>query len=89
MLIVKIMSGEDTLDSDARKTCDIYANVSRVSFERREAEGVLIAHLFAPGDDKDDPTYSLEPQGQVFVMNEAGRTISTHSPRRLIMADRG
>lgn len=70
-LIVKIMSGEDLADSDTRKAHTLLVDVKSVDFVRRG--GALAVVTF---NDLDEPVeYALD--GNVYVMNEAGKTVSS------------
>lgn len=71
MLIVKIMSPEDLPDDDTTKAYELIAGVRRVIMPDEEG-GVMTLEI--EGLSELEGRY---PQGNVYVMNEAGRTIST------------
>lgn len=78
-LIVKIMSDEAGPDDDARKSFILIAGVARVVFDRRLGPlGGLPsahAHVFFAHDQGEGERHNVS--GNVYVMNEAGKTIST------------
>lgn len=92
MLLVKIMSSEDTADSDTRKSFALHAGVKSVVFERLPAydepgvpsmpERPWLTLLF-DGADKE----SFEPRGNVYVMNERGQTVSSFGVAPIVYAD--
>lgn len=71
-MFVKIMSGEDAPDCDARKTYSLFDNVTAVDFTRniqtKKAEARMV---FTDGDPEIVPV-----EGNAYVMNEAGDTIA-------------
>lgn len=71
-LIVKIMSGENLPDDDTRKSYTLHTGVASVEFHRRPGAPVA-AMCF--GDAIVPLEFPLE--GNVYVMNEAGRTVSS------------
>lgn len=93
MLIVKIMSSEDTADSDARKSFALHAGVKSAIFERR-GDGTSddpstfrqpwLSLLFADGEKE-----AFEPQGNVYVMNERGQTVASYGVAPIIYAQAG
>lgn len=75
-LIVKIMSAENLADDDTRKSYQLLTEVAYVSFCRNP--GAPIACVSFSGDGAEDGRlveYALE--GNVYVMNENGKTISS------------
>jgi len=98
MLIVKIMSDEDTADTDPRKGFMLHAGVIEAHFERRgdgtnadpktHKQPWLTLRFSRPtGDREADDAISFEPRGNVYVMNERGVTIASHSPNAIEYAD--
>jgi len=91
-LIVKIMSGEDTADHDTRKSFIIHAGVKSAVFERLPAfegggapslpERPWLTLMFG-GDDSE----SFEPRGNVYVMNDSGKTIASYGIAPIIYAE--
>jgi len=100
MLIVKIMSGEDTHDTDPRKSFMLHAGVVEAHFERR-GDGtnadprthtqpwLTLRFSRQFGDRVVDDAISLEPSGNVYVMNEAGKTVASYGVAPIIYADEG
>lgn len=83
-LIAKIMSGENVPDDDPRKSHRLFEGLREVHFERK-VDGTPWVTLRRSGfhlDGEDDAT-SFEPKGNVYVMNEAGKTVSTYGVARL------
>lgn len=81
MLIVKIMGPERLPDDDSRKTHTLLTNVTQVRFlnvpvpDSTEQQG-LVQLTF--GDHREGWAPEEFPvPGNVYVMNEAGRTITT------------
>lgn len=93
MLIVKIMSDEDTADTDPRKSFALHAGVATAIFERR-GDGTSddprtftqpwLTLIFA---DKALSAESFEPRGNVYVMNEGGKTISSFGVAPIVYAN--
>ena len=83
MLIVKMMSSEDTPDTDTRKSYRLFTGVVDVDFSRGEGGEAYMDLMFSGEDDKE--TY--EVIGNVFVMNEAGKTVASFGSAPLIFAD--
>lgn len=93
MLIVKIMSDEDTADTDPRKSFQLHAGVATAIFERR-GNGTSedprtftqpwLTLIFA---DKALSAESFEPRGNVYVMNEGGKTIASYGVAPIVYAD--
>ena len=81
-VIVKMMSGENAPDSDTRKLFILFTDVYGVHF-KRDDNGVPSMELtFAKGyhtDERENTLYTEEfdVTGNVYVMNEAGKTISS------------
>lgn len=80
MLIVKIMSGEDCPDADARKAHRLITGVTSVVFAHTEKGGDMTVNY--AGDDEEEFTLT----GNVYVMNEAGKTISSFTPSGPVVA---
>lgn len=72
-LIVKTMSREDCADDDTRKAFSLNTGVLKVEFGR-EVDNRPIAYMWYDGDMQPEKFY---PAGNVYVMNEAGRTIAS------------
>lgn len=97
MLIVKIMSPEGTNDTDTRKGFALHAGVIEAHFERR-GDGTsddprtftrpwLTLRFSRKTDDREvDDAISFEPAGNVYVMNEAGKTIASYGVAPIIYA---
>jgi hypothetical protein len=76
MLIVKMMSAEDAPDEDTRKTYRLITGVIDARFERDEEAGGPVMYVWYSSPDEDRPsTFCIS--GNVYIMNEAGRTISS------------
>lgn len=92
-LIVKIMSAEDTADSDTRKSFALHAGVKTAVFERRgdgsseDPRTFTRPWLTMTFDDGEQGAF--EPQGNVYVMNERGQTIASYGVAPIIYADDG
>lgn len=97
MLIVKIMSDEDTHDTDPRKSFMLHAGVIEAHFERRgdgtttdrqqHAQPWLTLRFSRKTDDREiDDAISFEPSGNVYVMNEAGKTVASYGVAPIIYA---
>lgn len=98
MLIVKIMSAENTHDKDARKGFALHAGVVEAHFERRgdgtsadprdhKQAWLTLRYSRAQGEREVDDAISFEPRGNVYVMNERGTTIAAYSPNPIEYAD--
>lgn len=97
MLIVKIMSPEGTNDTDPRKGFALHAGVIEAHFERRGdgnsddpktfTQPWLTLRFSRKTDDREvDDAVSFEPLGNVYVMNEAGKTIASYGVAPIIYA---
>lgn len=83
-VIVKIMGGENLPDEDPRKTFQLFTNVEDVSFDRVD-DGACDILMRVPRERKLTASLTEDPTdikrrpilGNVYVMNEAGKTIST------------
>ena len=81
-VIVKMMSDEDAPDSDTRKLHILFTDVYGVHF-KRDAKGSPSMELtFCKGyhtDERENTLYTEEftVTGNVYVMNEAGKTVSS------------
>jgi hypothetical protein len=92
-LIVKIMSAEDTADSDTRKGFLLHSGVRFACFERigtgenddprTFTRPWLTLHFLEPTAE----SLSFEPQGNVYVMNEAGKTVASYGVAPIVYAD--
>lgn len=98
MLIVKIMSPEGTNDTDPRKGFALHAGVIEAHFERRgdgtnpdprtHTQPWLTLRFSRKTDDREvDDAISFEPLGNVYVMNEGGKTIASYGVAPIIYAD--
>ena len=87
-LIVKIMSAEDTADSDTRKTHRLFAGVDDVEFGRQGPDEPPVVHLrFKPEfRDAEAEVLTIALAGNVYVMNEAGKTISSFGCAPIVYA---
>lgn len=93
MLIVKIMSDEDTADTDGRKGFMLHAGVIEAHFSRigdgtdpdpkTHVRPWLTLRFSREGDD----AISFEPRGNVYVMNERGTTVASYGVAPIIYAD--
>ena len=72
-LVVKVMSGEESHDDSPAKAHRLYTGVTYVEFDRDE-NGHPEAFLFYEESHRE--AESLRPDGNVYVMNDNGRTIS-------------
>lgn len=80
-LIVKIMSGENAPDDDSRKTYQLHTGVMSVAFlrgsENEPDAPAAIVVTFEPRAPLNEPTTgTFAVYGNVYLMNEAGKTIS-------------
>lgn len=82
-LLVKMMSAEDTPDTDSRKSHELFTDVVKVKFNRGAGGEGYMDLLFK--DSEDVETYDVT--GNVYVMNENGKTISHFGSAPLIFAD--
>ena len=71
-MIVKCMSGEDAGDDDSRKQYALYSDVKDVEFVR-QMDGNAIAVVYF----KDGGNRELYCYGNVYVMNDSGKTLSS------------
>lgn len=91
-VIVKMMGSEDAPDSDTRKTFHLYTDILKVEFfrEGREAYAWL---WFSPAPfSPNDGTFQIQKEmflliGNVYVMNNDGKTISSFGPTPLVSDD--
>lgn len=91
-LVVKIMSNEDTADSDTRKGFLLHSQVRFANFERIGDGSTedprtftrpwLTLHFLDP----EAESLSFEPQGNVYVMNESGKTIASYGVAPILWA---
>lgn len=72
-LIVKIMSGEDMPDDDTRKSHRLLDGIEYVEFHRRP--GAPVVRIVPAGDGAE--AFDIDIEGNVYVMNAAGKTISS------------
>lgn len=82
-LLVKMMSAEDTPDTDSRKAHELFTDVIKVEFTRG-SNGEAFVHLLFK-DSEDEEIYDVT--GNVYVMNENGKTISHFGSAPLIFAE--
>lgn len=73
-VIVKIMSDQNLADDDSRKSHILVTGVASVEFLRHPA--ALVCLNFNDGREG----YSIPANGNVYVMNEAGKTVSSFNP---------
>lgn len=73
-LVVKIMSGENGPDCDTRKSYKLLSDVTSVEFGRDDEPKRASLFVWFKGDPQPEVFY---PLGNVYVMNEAGKTISS------------
>lgn len=83
-LIVKIMSDEDLADDDFRKSFELFTDVKNVEFHRRP--GAPVAALTFNAGSALDGEYPLV--GNVYVMNESGKTVAHFGVAPPMTADR-
>ena len=72
MLVVKLMGPENLSDGSSQKTYRLLANVATVNFKR--GNGKSFIELSYIGDDE---VFEFELEGNVYIMNEDGKTISS------------
>lgn len=89
-LIVKIMGAEDAPDQDTRKTYRLMADILDVNFTREEDGQAYLSVMYPLGNDSvgDLSSPHLETEkfavfGNVYVMNENGKTISQFGCARI------
>lgn len=76
MLTVKMMASSDLLSDDSRAPFSLHSEIRSVIFERpADADRPIITIV-----DKDYVSVGYGVFGPVYVMNEAGKTISMFSP---------
>lgn len=80
---VKVMSPEDAADDDSRKSHRLFTDIREVHFERKP-DGTPWLTLRRSGFDADDEATAFEPEGNVYVMNDGGRTVTTFGVAPLI-----
>lgn len=82
-LIVKIMGAENAPDDDPRKTFQLHTGVIATAFLRRsenepDAPPASVCLTFEPRSPVNEPwTGTFPVHGNVYVMNEAGKTIAS------------
>ncbi len=74
-MIVKIMSAENAADGDCRKQFSLYGGVNHVEFVRQADTGAG-DNAIALVDFDNGQTRELYCYGNVYVMNDAGKTVS-------------
>ncbi len=74
-MYVKIMSSENIPDADSRKSYRLLAGVISVIFNRAPEAPISsdIPHIYVTFEDS--TTESFELYGNVYVLNESGKTI--------------
>ncbi len=84
MLLLKLMGPENCPDDDSRKTHRILSDVVAVNFHRNPAPMAVVTF-------KDDETHEFDLDGNVYVMNENGKTVSSfgvaHAPGSFDLGD--
>lgn len=73
-MIVKCMSNDNAPDDDSRKTYSLYSDVKHVEFVRKDGEPDC---AIAVVDFNDGESRELYCYGNVYVMNDAGKTVSS------------
>lgn len=77
-MFLKVMSPENAADDDSRKTYRLYGGIKVVEFERIECPDELgfkaYAHVVY---DDDSMSESIIVNGNAYVMNDDGKTISS------------
>lgn len=88
MLIVKIMGGDNTADTDTRAQHRLIAGVIDTEFVRREDDRPLLRIWLHPDLVVEGETGRVEVplDGNVYVMNEAGKTVSSFGVAPIIEA---
>ena len=81
-LLVKMMSSEDTPDTDSRKSHQLFTDVVKVEFQRGECGEGYMDLLFKDSEDVE----TFDVVGNVYVMNESGKTISQFGASPLLFA---
>ena len=71
-MILKFMSGENAADNDSRKTYRLLSDVKTVEFVRIEEDGVVASLTM-----NDDTYHEEHLRGNAYVMNDAGKTVSS------------
>lgn len=82
-LLVKMMSAEDTPDTDSRKAHELFTDVVKVEFQRGDGGEAYMDLLFKDSEDVE----TFDVTGNVYVMNENGKTISSFGSAPLIFAE--
>lgn len=82
MLIVKIMTECDAEQLGERAQFELFTGVAAVQFKRTLAnEGSIISGTaIIAWADRSEPPLEVGLSGPAYVMNEAGKTISTFVP---------
>ena len=75
-LIVKMMSDENLADDDTRKTFILHTGVKHIVFDRT-MDGECYAHIWHEDAPLDGDCRRYRITANVYVLNEAGRTISS------------
>lgn len=91
-LIVKIMSDEDTADTDSRKSFTLHSGVKSAVFERLPAtankgEPEMLERPWLTLIFGSDEAESFEPRGNVYVMNESGKTVAQYGIAPIVYSD--
>lgn len=74
-MFLKVMSGENLPDGDSRKTFTLHCDVTAVEFSRKNDAAAVKVYF-----EEDDPeTFPL--LGNVYLMNNEGKTIAMFGPR--------
>lgn len=84
-LTVKMMGPEDAPDSDTRKTFRVWSDMSGVDFSRPDGKTPIMRIAYKEIQDNDvvESIEDFEVTGNVYVMNEAGKTIATFGPANI------
>jgi len=82
-LVLKLMSGENGPDEDARKGFTLHSGVKTVTF-KRAADGTPLASVLFE-DHPEFEEWVLE--GNAYVMNQAGKTVASFGAAPLLNPD--
>ena len=86
-MIVKMMSQENAPDDDSRKTYRIVSDVKTVEFVRKMAAGKDTDEGIAVLEMKDGSWQEAHLYGNAYVMNDAGKTVSSFGVAQLDPTD--
>lgn len=87
MLIVKMMSGENAPDDDTRKAFRLITGVVDVRFDRQaddpNADTSPVPVMYVWYGDRQERPDAFCVAGNVYIMNESGRTVASFGPMPL------